>query len=219
MHVPTETSDRFPAHMAGVFETHVTVRTDDVDGLARRAGAYGVGLTHIVLARGRTVSQPMLTERATTTLHRARERAAELRVALHGDGFTVTRTKIEAAPWHPGVPRTDAEAHALGPELYFEHHVKLILAPDIDLDALAAEVAPHGAHLSRNARRLRADGRTERYVTQRCHRVGDRAAAQASALLVDALGKHEIASIEREFVVFDDNGTLDDGWIEGETDR
>ncbi|MEU0937881.1 hypothetical protein [Embleya sp. NPDC005971] len=204
----------FPADLVGEFETHVTVRTDDVDTLARRAGGYGVGLTHIVLARGRTVSQPMLTERATTTLTRARERAAALAAELRRDGYSVTRIKIEAAPWHPGVPRTDAAARALGPESYFEHHLKLVLTGDVDPAALAAAVVGHGAHLSYNARRVRADGRSERFVTQRCHRVGDEAAAAATAALVAALGEYEIDSVEREFVVHDDNGALDDGWLD-----
>ncbi|WP_245599320.1 hypothetical protein [Embleya scabrispora] len=227
MHASTETTKTsrahragdelraFPADLVGEFETHVTVGTDDVDTLARRAGGYGVGLTHIVLARGRTTSQPMLTERATTTLARARERAAALAVVLRRDGYAVTRTKIEAAPWHPGVPRTDADARALGPDLYFEHHLKLVLTRDADLAALAAEVVGHGAHLSHNARRVRADGRSERFVTQRCHRVGDEFAAAAAAALVSALTGYEIASVEREFVVHDDNGALDDGWLDG----
>ncbi|MFI6980267.1 hypothetical protein ACIBSV_16975 [Embleya sp. NPDC050154] len=228
MHAPTEATETdharhfgragraFPADLAGVFETHVTVRTDDVDGLARLAGAYGVGLTHIVLARGHTVSQPMVTERATTTLARARERAGELAAALRRDGYPVTRTKIEAAPWHPGVPAGDAQARALGPGLYFEHHLKLVLAEDADLAALAAEVVGHGAHLSHNARRTRAHGRSERFVTQRCHGMGDEAAARAMADLVAALAGYEIASVEREFVVYDDNGALDDGWLDGD---
>ncbi|MET7299515.1 hypothetical protein [Embleya sp. NPDC005575] len=209
----------FPADLIGEFETHVTVDTDDVNALARRAGGYGVGLTHIVLARGRTMSQPMLTERATTTLALARERAAELTAVLRGDGYPVTRIKIEAAPWHPGVPRTDAAARALGPDLYFEHHLKLVLTADADLAALATEVVGHGAHLSHNARRVRVDGRSERFVTQRCHRVGDESAAAATAALVTALAGYEITSVEREFVVHDNNGALDDGWLDGDGER
>ncbi|MFI6582586.1 hypothetical protein [Embleya sp. NPDC050493] len=230
MHATTETTEisrahragdeprAFPADLAGEFETHVTVDTEDVDALARRAGGYGMGLTHIVLARGRTVSQPMLTDRATTTLARARGRAAELAAVLREDGYPVTRIKIEAAPWHPGVPRTDAAARALGPGLYFEHHLKLVLTGDADVTVLAAEVVGHGAHLSHNARRIRADGRSERFVTQRCHRVGDESAAAATAALVTALADYEIASVEREFVVYDDNGALDDGWLDGDGD-
>ncbi|MGW9207171.1 hypothetical protein ACWGR4_09285 [Embleya sp. NPDC055664] len=190
--------------------------TPDVDGLVRWAAEAGVGVTHIVLARGRTVSQPMVTERATTTLPAARERAAELADVLARGGHRVTRTKIEVAPWHPGVPRTDARARELGSGMYFEHHVKLVLAEGAaESGGLVAAVLRHGAHLSYNARRVRADGRAERFVTQRCHGVGDVAATRAAEDLVTALAEYEIASMEREFVVYDDNGSLDDGWLGG----
>ncbi|MGC0418760.1 hypothetical protein [Embleya sp. AB8] len=208
------TGEGFPADLVGEFETHVTVRTEDVDRLVERAREYGVGVTHIVLARGRAVSQPMLTERATTTLARARERAGELADLLGRDGYMVTRTKIEAAPGHPGVPRTDERARALGSGRYFEHHLKLVLGNAVEPAELAALAMRHGAQLSRNARRVRPDGRAERFVTQRCHGVGDESAARAAADLVAALGDYEIASVEREFVVFDDNGGLDDGWLD-----
>ncbi|WP_240809855.1 hypothetical protein [Actinomadura sp. WMMA1423] len=124
----------------------------------------------------------------------------------------MSRTKIEAAPWNEGVPASDAEADGL---CYFEHHIKLLLDPGDDTAALAETVVPHGAHLSRNARRVRADGRSERFVTQRCHRVGARTAGQRLDTLTSVLraNGHDIASVEREFVVFDGNASLDDGWI------
>ncbi|MFD7837350.1 hypothetical protein [Streptomyces sp. NPDC059761] len=46
------------------YETHVTVRCPDPGELARLeawAGGRGLKVTHILLARGRMVSQPMLT--------------------------------------------------------------------------------------------------------------------------------------------------------------
>lgn len=76
-------------------------------------------------------------------------------------------------------------------------------------------VTPHGARLSRNARRQRAEGGEERFVTQRCYRVG-RATAQHN---LDALaaelrkGDHEIAEIEQEYVVYDSAVHLDHGWL------
>jgi len=215
--------DVFPPDVAGAFETHVSVLTDDVDALAARADAYGWRVTHIVLDRGRSASQPMLGARTHDTLRAVRRRADDVVGRLRGDGFTVTRIKIEAEPSHVGVPRTDAQARGHGPARYFEHHVKLVLPADVDESALVALVRPHGAHLSRNARRVRADGRVERFVTQRCRGVGDRTAARAARALVDVLsapttacGPVSIACVEREFVVYDDNDGLDAGWIEDE---
>ncbi|WP_254716476.1 hypothetical protein [Actinomadura sp. WMMB 499] len=206
---------------AGVFETHVTVR-GDARAVAEWAAARGVKFVHIVLERGRVASQPMLTLPFGGTLDEARADAARTVRDLEADGFAVARVKIEAAPWNAGVPVTDGEA--LGPAYYFEHHVKLLLDAGADTgagtgaetEALARTVRPHAAHVSRNARRVRSDGRRERFVTQRCRRVGARTAGARLDALTAALRAdgHEIAGVEREFVVFDGDESLDDGWIE-----
>jgi len=218
--------DPFPPDVVGAFETHVSVRTDDVDALAARAAGYGWRVAHIVLARGRFASQPMLGARTHDTLRAVRRRADDVVGRLRDDGFTVTRVKIEAEPSHAGVPLTDVQALGHGTSRYFEHHVKLVLPADVDEGALVTLVRPHGAHLSRNARRIRADGLVERFVTQRCRGVGDRTAARAARALVHALsapaigcGPVAIAGVEREFVVYDDNDALDTGWIEAERRR
>ncbi|MFG2003403.1 hypothetical protein ACGFNU_30010 [Spirillospora sp. NPDC048911] len=204
---------------AGDFEAHLTVATGAAGAgtLDDWAAPRGLKVAHIVLARGRTPSQPMVTLRAAGTLPEARSLTASTAADLRRAGFTVTRTKIEAAPWNAGVPGSDDEPHA--PGRYFEHHVKLVLdaaAAGTDLAALTALVVPHGAHLSRNARRVRADGRQERFVTQRRRDVGAGTAGARLEALTTALktARHEIASVEREYVVFDDDESLDDGWID-----
>ena len=84
------------------------------------------------------------------------------------------RTKIEAAPWCTGLPQQDRDAADEPADRYFEHHVKILLpsATVADLLTITDLVEPHGARLSRNARRRRPDGRQERFVNQRCHGVG-----------------------------------------------
>ncbi|GAA2719990.1 hypothetical protein [Actinocorallia aurantiaca] len=203
---------------AGDFETHLTVRcgAGELDALARWAAARGLKFSHIVLARGRVASQPMLTARGSGDLADVLAAADRTKAALAADGFEVTRTKVEAAPWNEGVPAADEEALALGPGHYFEHHLKLLLEPGADTAALAGLVEPHAAHLSRNARRVRDDGVAERFVTQRCRLVGAFEAERRLAALIAELKTHRIAEVEREFVVFDDGESLDDGWIEEE---
>ncbi|RSN66812.1 hypothetical protein [Actinomadura sp. WAC 06369] len=199
---------------AGDFETHVTVH-GDARAVADWAAARGVKFAHIVLERGRVASQPMLTLTCSGTLDDARAQAARTALDLRADGFAAARVKIEAAPWNAGVPAADDEA--LDPARYFEHHVKLLLAPDAGAaPGLAEVVGPHAAHVSRNARRVRTDGRAERFVTQRCRRVGARTAGARLDALTGALRARgfEIVEVEREFVVFDGDESLDDGWIE-----
>ncbi|WGP14563.1 hypothetical protein [Streptomyces sp. SH5] len=180
-----------------------------------------VKFTHIALARGRTASQPMLTLRGSRPSY-ADELAAvrEAGAALAGDGFAVARVKVECAPWAAEVPREDAEVageeHPHG-RRHFEHHVKLLHeGNDGDRAALVAVAVRHGAHVSWNARRVRADGREERFVTQRCHRTGDRRAALALDALLAELAAHayEVVDVEREYVLLDSGPELDEGWLE-----
>lgn len=223
MPIQTTPPSAFPGHVRGEFETHVTFRCADaeIDALGAWGRERGAGLTHIVLDRGRTVSQPMLTLRATTTLAEARDAAAELTGAARQNGFRAVRVKVEAAPWHAGVPADDADAAALGSAYYFEHHVKLLLEPGCDTRELVELAVHHGAHLSHNARHRREDGHQERFVTQRARGVGNARAAHQLDLLVEALRRadYRILSREREFVVFDDDESLDHGWIDERSDR
>ena len=208
------------------YEAHVTVRCGPkgLPRLERWARDAGLKLTHIVLARGRMVSQPMLTLTGADGFDGQHAAARAVAARLRRAGFEPVRVKIEASPWAPEVPRDDAEAAGLGPGRYFEHHIKLLLDADTDLGALprpsgsgtglAALATAHGAHLSWNARRVRSTGRHERFVTQRCHTVGVDQAGRRLTALLDAVGaEHPILSVEREFVLYDSNLSIDDGWI------
>jgi hypothetical protein len=206
--------------LSGEFEIHLTLH--DPHGSAARTVAEreGVKYTHIVLDRGLYPSQPMLSLTVSGTYAEVSARLGELRrwLVVGNRPVPVARTKIEVPPWTPGVPGTDAEAADDPDERYFEHHVKLLL-PDASLErrlAVTRLVEPHDARLSRNARRTRDDGRDERFVTQRCRRVGrDTAGARLDALLVAlrAAG-HEIVEVEREYVVHDSSLGTDLGWFE-----
>ncbi|MGW0608423.1 hypothetical protein [Streptomyces sp. NPDC002640] len=193
------------------YEAHLTVRCADDAALHRLrdwSAARDLKLTHVVLARGRTRSQPMLTLREATSYAAQLERARAVAGELERDGFAVLRLKVESDPWAPEVPRE--------PPLdgrHFEHHVKLRLAAGTDLTALAARVAPHGAHLSWNARRVTGPGHHERFVTQRCHGVAADGAGRALDALLAELTGLEVLDVEREFVLHDSDASVDDGWL------
>lgn len=206
----------------GVFETHITVSCEDggstsVARLDAWARPSGMKVTHVVLARGRVCSQPMLTLTGSGTLAAQLAKASGVAAEAEAAGFPVVRVKVEATPWTRGVPQNAAEARELGPERYFEHHVKILCeGGHAGLEDLAARVVPHVAHLSWNARRVRSDGRAERFVTQRCALVGDPDAQRALDALCATLAHdgREIVSVEREFVVYDSDSSLDAGWID-----
>ena len=212
-----------PTHeFEGDFETHVTVHctASELADLGEWAAVRpGVKLTHIVLGRGRVRSQPMLTITGTGTLATQQAAAQDLTQQLTRSGFAPTRVKIEASPWATGVPQDAPQAAKLGPDFYFEHHIKLLLNPDVDWQSLAHIAIPHGAHVSWNARRVLQTGHQERFVTQRCHHIGLPEAADALTSLCTTLREHghEPKSIEREFVVYDSDASVDEGWIEQKT--
>jgi hypothetical protein len=205
---------------AGEFETHITIRAEQseaIDRLARWAKDRGLKFTHIVLARGETPSQPMLTQHRHGTLDDALQTAHVLAAAAAEDGFEVTRLKIEVPPWNAGVPLSDEESAKHPAERYFEHHLKLLIAAEADLSLLVAVAQRHAAHLSRNARRTRADGSQERFITQRSLGVGRTNAEQRfEALLVELAGLGiQPVEVEQEFVVYDSNAAVDAGWLVG----
>ncbi|MFG6195353.1 hypothetical protein [Nonomuraea sp. JJY05] len=199
---------------AGVFDIHVTVAAGTAfERLAPWAARNGGKLTHIVLARGEVPSQPMLTFTGRGTLTGQRTAAAISVDRLRDEGFEVVRVKIEAAPWNDDVPAT-AQAAAELAACYFEHHAKVVLRDDSAALAMVAD--RHSAHVSRNARRLRGDGSHERFVTQRCRKVGLPEARRRFDALLAELGSTGFAVLEaeQEFVVHDDNPGIDNGWIE-----
>ncbi|MCP9210737.1 hypothetical protein [Streptomyces cucumeris] len=206
-----------PPEVRGPLETHVTVDcpVSATDRLAAWAAARGFGFTHIVLARGRTPSQPMLNLRGDGPATLWRDTAERVAAELAADGFRPVRVKTEAAPWAAGVPQDDTAAMAHGPGRYFEHHIKLLLPAEWDRTPLDRLAVPHGAHVSWNARRFRDDGRQERFLTQRCHGVGRATAERRLSALLGAVHHAGLPplEVEREFVLHDTNLTLDNGWI------
>lgn len=204
----------------GAFETHLTLAAppdSGADELALFATGLGIKFTHIVLDRGRSPSQPMLTRPGKGTRAAQVEAAESLSRDLATAGFRVVRVKVEAAPWNEDVPGNDIAAARLGDAMYFEHHVKVVLDSHPG-DGLPALLSRFGARLSRNARRHRTDGRAEWFATQRCYRVGLLTAGSRLDSLVSALteaGQRPV-EVEREFVVYDNAPSVDAGWLEQE---
>ncbi|MET9832288.1 hypothetical protein ABZ078_23985 [Streptomyces sp. NPDC006385] len=205
---------------AGEFETHLTVAADAASGaedrLPRWAERHRVKYTRILLDRGATPDQPMLTVSGRGTLSAQRTAALAWTERLSADGFAVTRVKIEAAPWNADVPRTAAEATALPHGCYFEHHVKLVVADAAQVASARALAERHTAHVSRNARRSLGERGHARFVTQRCRGVGRPEARRRLAALVSDLvdSGFAVMEVEAEFVVHDDRPDLDRGWID-----
>ncbi|MFC7528428.1 nucleotidyl transferase AbiEii/AbiGii toxin family protein [Actinoplanes sp. GCM10030250] len=204
--------------ISGTFETHITVMDHDAEGLAIFAEKYGVTFLYIELDRGATRFQPMLTLHGAGTLREQRSMVDKWCEWLRAAGMSPVRTKIEATPWSEGVPERDSDALREPESRYFEHHIKLRL-PSASVAALLTVtdlVAPHGARLSRNARRKDTGGTEVRFVNQRCHRVGRLSASHRLHQLLDDLRSagQDIVSVEQEYVAYDSHLDLDHGWLD-----
>lgn len=205
-----------PPSGVGTWEAHVTVSCPDeaaVAAFAAVCAAEGVKCVHIVLPRGATPSHPM-----TASFHRGERRAVlqevhDLAARVVAAGFDVTRVKLEALGDNPDMPATDEEA-ARRPEGYFELHVKVLLDAGAPVEALREAAARAGGHLSRNARKVRPDGKAERFVTARLPGVGKPAALAAFDRLTRALGASaRVLARTLEYTVHDSHVDLDRGWL------
>lgn len=214
----------------GMFEAHVTVDCDDGPASASRLEGWsatrGWKFTHIVLASGLMPSQPMLTLRGCGSYEEQLRTCRWASQALRDAGFSPVRVKIEVPAWASMVPRSDVQAQLLDGQgnpagcasQYFEHHLKVLLDPgsEVCLSALTATAVAHSAHVSWNARRARGGtDYQERFVTQRCYGVGLPVAQTRLAALTRAVEdlSIEIIEVEQEFVVYDSNMAVDDGWM------
>ncbi|MCP3137934.1 non-canonical purine NTP pyrophosphatase [Pyxidicoccus xibeiensis] len=216
-----ELADRLRTQsQGGAFEAHITVSARSEEDLRRfRAfcDAAAVKCIFIELGRGAEPFQPMTASYHHGTLRQAREEVQAMARALAAEGFDVTRLKLEALGKNREMPEDDATAQAQ-PANYFEFHVKALLPSEsADVEALRARCERHGAHLSRNARKVRDDGASERFVTLRVYGLGRaNADARFTALLADLAGLGlTLTQRLREWTVYDSNHGLDRGWLEG----
>lgn len=211
----TFAAERFRMPHTERFETHLTVdpRTMRHSGAIERfASEHGLKLLQIELPRGEHPCQPMLSWRAESTLPQSLSAATAMTQRLKTQGIRVLRTKIEASPFNAEVPQAESSRKA---GRYFESHVKVLLRTLADETALYAIAMAHGAHLSRNARRVRSDGRAERFVTLRSGSCGYPAFARDTAMLEAALAPRveRVLEVEIEYVVYDSNLAIDAGWL------
>lgn len=202
----------------GEFETHLTIALrhgQEVNELQHWAERRGLKCLHIVLARGETPSQPMLTRRGQGRFRQELEKARELSEALNAAGFDIVRIKLEIPAESEHLPELRTDAPEQAAVRYFEHHIKLLLSEDDDLFPLSDLAVRHSAHLSRNSLRVRDDGFREHFITQRSGRRRTEAHDQLLSLLAELTKpKRTILSVEEEYVVFDSNLDVDRGWIE-----
>jgi hypothetical protein len=205
------------------FEVHVTIHPLDH---RERALFIDICRQHgwkaVVIELGTNVPvQPMTCSRIAGGLDDAHAHALHVQQVLAREGFTITRVKIEAAPWNHITPVENPTPEQQHPHAYFEYHAKLLLAIADERSTLTEVCAQFHAHLSRNIFKQRADGMCERFVTKRSSKHGLRSFEQSTQQIAAALqaAGYPILSSVIEYCVYDSNTTLDSGWYLASEDR
>lgn len=159
----------------------------------------------IELARGVYNQQPMLNKVVyRQTLDEARTAATQLSEVLLANNIKPKRLKIEIPANY--APCKTADDPAFTP--YFEWHGKVVFDRP---DALLALCHEHGVHLSRNALKKEAD---TRFVTLR--EFGSKTDFERRVNnLVHVLqsGGWHAGKQQAEYCVYDNNISLDNGWL------
>ena len=199
------------------YETHLTLADGDAEvteRLRQWAVENRLKWTHILLQAGKSPSQPMITFWGSGSIADQRRRANEVANEVALRGGRVVRVKIEANLENDEVPVSESEGQS-EPNRYFEHHIKVLFSDIFELNALGQRVVECDARVSQNIRRQRADGRYERFITQRVYCHGRVQAKSRLDRLLSLLrnGELHVMEIEEEYVVFDSNIDTDSGWF------
>lgn len=199
---------------AHLVQLHVTVEPRPGSEEAFAELCRGLGVKPVFL-RNRTKGGVLVTEWLTSST--ADERVvpppallSTIAYMLAQGGFTVTRMKIEATPWHRVVP-TRENGRTVRTGCYFEAHIKVLGKMHTSRYAELVRVANvHGAGVS-----SREDGERH-YVTLRVTE-GDLESFQWAALqLGERLHKDGfdvVPSVASEFCIFDSNVGHDREWL------
>lgn len=207
----------------GTYESHITIVADTAS-MAQAFEVFcareGVKFVQIELPLGEHPGQPMTAAYHRGSVSQVITEVAELTRRVRAAGFLVTRVKLEAVANNRGVPVTDEETRRFPSRNYFEFHGKIALPQDTDaltLDTLRDHCARYNAHLSRNVRKQRADGKLERFVTMRVYGRGREVATRHWQELENSLraAGYDLGNTLHEYTLFDSHGSLDAGWLDG----
>lgn len=141
---------------------------------------------------------------------------------LRAAGLTVIREKVEALSVNAGVPRDAADARHSPADRYFEFHVLIdgragLLSED-DMRSLRGLSAQFAAKLSCPVPlSYNAMKPSQRFLNLRSRGVGLEQAMQPVDELqraIEAGGTLEVRKVISEYICFDSNRAVDNGWLE-----
>lgn len=133
--------------------------------------------------------------------------------------FDVIRIKLESLATNEGIPQTDEEAHAIPGDTYFEYHIKLKdveinVANDNKLKTLSANLTHQlNIKVPFSCNNLPD---YQRFLNARTYKLGFKNSYAIVQKIVDTITSNDyiIDRIVSEFIAYDTNKALDQGWLE-----
>ena len=191
-----------------LFESHITVephrRLEDWKLFCK---TNEVKPLFIQLAHGKYPRQMMCSDRFDRPGYgHAFEKADRLADAIHKAGFRRVRVKLEC-------PLGDAYTHPVAQRSYAECHGKLWLT-SAEAERLVVIAQELPMYVSRNVIAPRRREKSKWYVTSRHYGKTPRHATIAFMEMEQRLAQHfPEYELEREWVLYDSDPHIDDGWV------
>lgn len=218
--VGREKRTRFPL----AYEMHVTVdNPGELEQFRQVCSALGVKPIVLALqerAAAQDITQVMTSSNFAGDDGGAREELNRISAGLKAAGYSVSREKIECAPWHPAAPLDEDVGKCMPQGCYFESHLQVELICENEFEQVAKESSlktialEHSAHYSRNMFKQYAQLHYTRMLTVRSY-TGTLQDFKRKVLNLGTQLKQNGFNIQKEvieFSLYDSNTALDKTW-------
>ncbi len=200
------------------FESHITIKLNNkmaLNNFQKLCQELQVKCLLIELPIEVNNFQPMTSLYHRGNFEKVFNEVTSIAQRIMNNGFQVIRVKIEALITNISVPITNEEAQKF-PNNYFEFHVLVELSSQEEMERLKRICEKHQAHLSQNAFKKSLNGLNQHFVTMRLYQTGRKMAKTQFLLLLNELRKENfrLSNQLQEYIVYDNNISLDAGWIE-----
>lgn len=196
------------------FEVHITIKpTGNPDYFEQACRALNVKPI-IICGNNSPFVDWMTSSKVKGTNQQVQEHSKQIVDYLTTCGYTVLRSKIEAAPNHP-------QAQLPNSNTYYETHIPVIVSGNTNITQLtddASKHIDHPLHVSRNAFKSKGDSSSVRMITLRLgtNEVSLDEFEDVCIQLWNYLAVRVTLAKERykiEYALYDSNVTHDDEWI------
>ncbi len=217
-----ELNQKYPSYnnLDGLFELHVTVDCSDVGAFSQfcqKMDKPKLKPVVIELPYGENQKQVMTSNWVVGSYEKACGILQQVTKLVSSQGYSISRSKIEALASTKGVPETSEQVTTFPESNYFEFHAKVVI-PDEKMsriEELSKLALSKNAHLSKNGLKQEKPGLNARFVNLRVSLKPKNEAFKLRDELVQALNEADwqTEKVQSEYVVYDSNLKYDQGWM------